>query len=183
MSKIFTWILMFGNLITCKICIATINQNTWLNRTLISHPLILPAEENEAQMGKIKRWTDGFFSRICESEDLHLLMSESTQWSVTFAYTRVCESCIYHSIYTANARSFQLQLVPYFSGHHLGFTLCLWIPFITVFLSLLLLLCLSWVGGSELGSLRKYVFEPALPTTCSSAFSKWLYSHSCSISS
>lgn len=45
---------MFGNLIIYKICTATINQNTWLNRTLISHPLILSVEENEAQMGKLK---------------------------------------------------------------------------------------------------------------------------------
>lgn len=98
MSKIFTWTLMFGNLITCKICIATINQNTWLNRALISHPLILSVEENEAQMGKIKEWTDGFFSHICESEDPYLLINESTQWSVTFAYTRAyVYDRIYHS--------------------------------------------------------------------------------------
>lgn len=98
---------MFGNLITCKICRATINQNTWLNRALISHPLILSVEENEAQMGKIKEWTDGFFSRICESEDLYLLISESTQWSVTFAYTRAnVYDRVYHSIYTANVHLF-----------------------------------------------------------------------------
>lgn len=83
MSKVFTWILMFGNLIICKICTATINQNTWLNRTLISH--LLSVEENKAKMGMIKD-LQGFFPCIYESEGLHSMMRKHRQWSVTFTH-------------------------------------------------------------------------------------------------
>jgi hypothetical protein len=62
MSKVFTWILMFGNSIMCKTYVATINQNTWLSTNPIIHTKITLDEENKEHVGLIKRLTDGFYA-------------------------------------------------------------------------------------------------------------------------